>query len=68
MINNLTPDTIITDKFVRKRTLSLSSLNGDPTNRDIQALEIIEETKKSQVIVVRRDSGKYLFSLIIDVN
>ncbi|XP_063989091.1 uncharacterized protein LOC135168637 isoform X2 [Diachasmimorpha longicaudata] len=55
-INNLKPDSVITEKFERKRTISVSSVNGDPHNSDLQKLEVTEETKKTQVIYVRRDS------------
>ncbi|XP_011313865.1 uncharacterized protein [Fopius arisanus] len=55
-IENLKPDSIVTEKFERKRTISVSSLNGDPRNSDLQTLEITEETKKTQIISVRRDS------------
>ncbi|XP_015114430.1 uncharacterized protein LOC107039372 [Diachasma alloeum] len=55
-VENLKPDSVITEKFERKRTISVSTLNGDPRNSDLQKLEVTEETKKTQVIYVRRDS------------
>lgn len=55
-VKNLKSDSVITETFQRKRTISVSSLDGDPRS-DLQRLEIKEETKKTQVICVRRDSG-----------
>ncbi|KAK0091864.1 hypothetical protein PV326_002596 [Microctonus aethiopoides] len=54
----------ITNSFDKKQTMKLSDLNDDVKKKDFQALEIIEETKTNQVVLIRRNSvGKSLDSI-----